>query len=227
MDRKIEVCGIQLDNLTSDEAVRAIKGYFGKGRLYVVSYIYGSLLKLLVQDEAFGKEMTAASDLALIGEKAVAEVLEETCGFTDEEMSGQAVANRILQYCAKHQRTIYWIGDTEKSYEIFRTYADREFPQLKVIGAFAAGDEESLELEDAVINDINRLSPDVILSKLSSPYQEQFIGRNKQKLNAQVWMGLSSKACLAKGEVPASSKIKAMIDKTLLRRAVNAGKLEE
>lgn len=227
MERKIEVCGIQLDNLSSDDTVRVIKGFFGRGRLYVVSYLYAELLKLLVQEESFREGVLASSDLTIIGEKAVAEVLEEPCKMTDEEISTQHVANRILQYCTKHQKTIYWVGETENSYETFRAYADKQYPQLQVVGAFATGRETLAEIEDEMINDINRVSPNVIISKLPSPYQEQFIVRHKMKLNAQVWMGLSSKANLSSEPVPASSKIKAMIDKTLLKRVVNANKSEE
>ncbi len=224
MERKIEVCGMQLDNLTADEALRTVKGYFGKGRIYVVMYIYAELLKQLVQEEDFRQTVLDTTDLTVIGEKAVADVLEEPCELTDEEMAGQAVANRILQYCTKHQKTVFWLGESEEFYEIFRAYADKEFTQLRVVGAFAVGDEKSIEIEDEVVNEINRVSPDVIVSKLPGGYQEQFIARQKSKLNAQVWLGLSSKTMLTSEPLPTSSKIKAMIDKTILRRVVNANK---
>lgn len=227
MDHKIEVCGIQLNNQSSDETVRAVKQFFGRGRLYVVSYIYAELFKLLVQDEKLREAFLASSDLAVIGEKAVAEVLEEPCGLTEEELNTQAVANRILKYCAKNQKTVYWVGENENSYETFRAYADKHFTELQVVGAFAVGEEALVEIEEEMINDINRVTPDVILSKLPSPYQEQFVARQKMKLNSQVWLGLSSKANLSSEPVPASSKIKAMIDKTLLKRVVNANRPEE
>ena len=227
MEKKIEVCGIQLDNLSSDEAVRGIKGYFGRGRLHVVTYIYADLLKLLVQEEDFREAVIASTDMMLVGEKAVAEVLEEPCALTDEQLDLQDVANRILKYCTKDQKTVYWVGETENSYETFRAYADKQYTQLQVVGAFATGKEVVAEMEDEMINDINRVTPDLIISKLPSPYQEQFNTRHRRKLNAQVWMGLSSKANLSSEPVPTSSKIKAMIDKTLLKRMVNANRSEE
>lgn len=224
MERKIDVCGMQLDNLSADEAVRAAKGYFGKGRIYTVTYVYADLLKQLVQDESLRQLVQDTTDLTVIGEKAVAEVLEETCMLTDEEMVSQAVANRILQYCTKHQKTVFWLGESEESYEMFRAYADKEFTELRVVGAFAVGDERSIETEDEVVNEINRVFPDVVVSKLPPIYQEQFIARQKSKLNAQIWLGLSAKTLLTSEPLPTSSKIKAMIDKTILRMVVNANK---
>lgn len=224
MERKIDVCGMQLDNLTADEALRTVKGYFGKGRIYVVTYIYGDLLKQLVQEEELRQSVQDVTDLTVIGEKAVADVLEEPCQLTDEEMASQTVANRVLQYCTKHQKTVFWLGESEESYETFRAYADKEFTSLRVVGAFAVGDERSVEVEDEVINEINRVYPDVVISKLPASYQEQFIARQKSKLNAQIWLGLSSKTMLTSEPLPTSSKIKAMIDKTILRRVVNANK---
>ncbi len=224
MDRKTEVCGIQLDNLSLPEAMTSIEEFFGRGRLYTVDYVYAELLKLLVQEEELKNSVIAGTDLMLIGEKAVAQVLDVPCMMTEEELDRQQLANQFLQYCEQEQKTIYWIGETEESYEQFRAYADKVYPQMQVVGAFAVGEDLTSEMEEALINDINCLTPDVIVSKLPSPYQEQFISRQKMKLNAQVWLGISSKANLSVEAIPASSKIKALIDKTLLKRVVNANK---
>ena len=227
MDRRIQICGMQLDNLTVDEILSSVEDYFSKGRLYVISYIYAEFLKLLVQDEQLRETVIENADLILIGEKAVAEVLEEPCALTDAQLDQQHAANRILEYCAANGKTIYWIGESESAYETFRAYVDKQFAQLQVVGGFATGSGEDPEMEEEIVNDINRVSPDVILSKLPSPYQEQFVARQRLKVNGQVWLGLSDKTLLSNQTLPASSKIKAMIDKTLLRRAVNANKTEE
>ena len=43
--------------------------------------------------------------------------------------------------------------------------------------------------EEEIINEINSLEPDCILSVLPSPKQEEFIKDNKSYINARVWMG--------------------------------------
>ena len=46
--------------------------------------------------------------------------------------------------------------------------------------------------EESVVNEINGTETDCILSVLASPYQEQFISRNKALLNAKIWLGCGS-----------------------------------
>lgn len=222
MQQKIEICGIELNNQTVEETVQTMESFFSKGRLFVVTYVYAELLKLIAQDEDLRRQVMQSADLILIAEKAVADVLETPCAMTEEEMKMQAVANALLAYCTEQEKTVYWVGETEKSYETFRAYVDKQFTKLQVEGAFATGGEIDIEDEDELINDINRIAPDVIISKLSSPYQEQFIARQKRKVNAQIWLGLSAKANLTSEPLPTSSKLKAMIDRTLLRRVVKA-----
>ena len=43
---------------------------------------------------------------------------------------------------------------------------------------------------DAVINEINALAPDVVLSIISSPQQEHFLMENREKISAELWYGL-------------------------------------
>lgn len=43
---------------------------------------------------------------------------------------------------------------------------------------------------EAVINDMNATTPDVIISVLPSPMQEQFLFEHRDKMNANIWYGI-------------------------------------
>ena len=43
---------------------------------------------------------------------------------------------------------------------------------------------------EAVINDMNATTPDVIISVLPSPMQEQFLYEHRDKMNANIWYGI-------------------------------------
>lgn len=45
---------------------------------------------------------------------------------------------------------------------------------------------------DAMVNEINALTPDMILSVLPSPDQEHFLMENCEKLSAGLWYGIGS-----------------------------------
>ena len=48
---------------------------------------------------------------------------------------------------------------------------------------------EEGDRKDNVINEINGLEPDCIISNLSCPWQEKFISESSALLNARVWLG--------------------------------------
>ena len=62
--------------------------------------------------------------------------------------------------------------------------------------------------KEAVINMINGVEPDCILSGLSYPWQEKFIAESKALLNARVWFGCTFLLNQQKKEEKASGKFK-------------------
>ena len=215
MKNKIEVCGVMLDNLTVGEMMQALEESFGNGRLYSVQYIYSDLLRNAIEDEAV-KEVVESADMTVIGEPAVAEVFDSNYEFT----------KAMLRFLEQQGKTVYWLGESEQAYEVFRAYLDKHYAGLQTVGAFVTDLSESGTEE--IVNDINRVTPDVIFSRLSSPYQEQFFALSRPLMNAQVWFAMGSKMNISSQNATASSKIKAMIDKTILKRlAANQKKSED
>lgn len=224
MRNKIEVCGIRLDNLSVDEMLQTVQASFGNGKLFSIQYIYSEQLRLAVENQSM-KQIIESADLTVIGEPPVAEVFEG-CVLTLDEISGFKFTEEILKLLEKQNRTVYWLGENERDYEMFRAYADKHCPGLRTVGAFVTDRNESGT--EQIVNDINRVMPDAILCRLSSPYQEELFAKSRPLLNAQLWFSMGSKMSLSSQHVTATSKIKAMIDKTILRRlAASQKKIEE
>ena len=224
MKNKIEVCGVMLDNLTVGEMMQALEESFGNGRLYSVQYIYSDLLRNAIEDEAV-KEVVESADMTVIGEPAVAEVFD-SCALTVDEIANYEFTKAMLRFLEQQGKTVYWLGESEQAYEVFRAYLDKHYAGLQTVGAFVTDLRESGTEE--IVNDINRVTPDVIFSRLSSPYQEQFFALSRPLMNAQVWFAMGSKMNISSQNATASSKIKAMIDKTILKRlAANQKKSED
>lgn len=224
MDNKIEVCGIRLDNLTIAQMLQRIQESFGNGRMFAVEYVYSELLRSAVEEEDI-RAIIEMADMTVIGEKNVMEVFEEVA-MTTEEIEGFEFTKQVLKLLENNRKTVYWLGESEQDYEVFRAYADRWVPELTIVGAFVTDLNESGSEE--IVNDINRLMPDAVIARLAFPYQEKFFEKNRPMMNTQLWLGMGSKMKLSSQNVTATSKIKSMIDKTILRRlAANQKKLEE
>ena len=71
-----------------------------------------------------------------------------------------------------------------------------------------------------VINAINGTETDCILSVLSSPFQEQFIQRNKALLNARVWLGCGTAFRQNFEDMRLNNRIRHFVMKRLFRYRV-------
>lgn len=89
----------------------------------------------------------------------------------------------------RNHQTVFVIGDTtehvEKTCAFYQSILENarswEQKRLKTVGG-----------TDAMVNEINALTPDMILSVLPSPDQEHFLMENCEKLSAGLWYGIGS-----------------------------------
>ena len=74
---------------------------------------------------------------------------------------------------------------------------EEKFPNINVVGThngFFNNDEE-------IVNQINLLNPDVLLVGMGAPKQEKWIFKNKDKLNAKVFIGIGGSFDVMSGKI--------------------------
>ena len=69
-------------------------------------------------------------------------------------------------------------------------YVEKNFERLTIAGMVAT--EEFVEDEDAIVNEINAATVDVILSVMPSPKQEHFLSNNRGKMSVILWYGVGN-----------------------------------
>lgn len=84
-------------------------------------------------------------------------------------------------------KTVYYVGKTREETQRFVDYASEAYGWLKAQGMFCEGMEEK---DDLLVNEINSVSPDILLVALDSPLQEQWISKNSTKLNVKICLGI-------------------------------------
>jgi N-acetylglucosaminyldiphosphoundecaprenol N-acetyl-beta-D-mannosaminyltransferase len=68
------------------------------------------------------------------------------------------------------------------------------YEKLQIVGEYSI--EEYPDDPDRLINEINSAAPDVVLSVMPTPDQEEFLSQNRSKLLAKLWYGLGDIALL-------------------------------
>ena len=100
------------------------------------------------------------------------------------------------------------MGDSmERVEQMCERISDR-YPKCEIVGMEAL--DECTGATDAVVNEMNAVAPDVILSIIPSPQQEHFLMENREKISAELWYGIG-KIELGKARSRLALKIRKLV----------------
>ncbi|PXV90142.1 N-acetylglucosaminyldiphosphoundecaprenol N-acetyl-beta-D-mannosaminyltransferase [Lachnotalea glycerini] len=188
MENKINVLGIEIDNYLIADSKYLIDEYLDNDCMNTISIIQIPTLLRAVDDEEF-KEYIEKMDLTVAGDKAIL----EAAGLTDEqklwEASDREFIVQFFRNIIKREKTIYVLGEKEQEVDRYMKAITKRYIGLNIAGKYAVEGHESDW--DSIVNEINSVAPDVILSILPSPFQENFVIENKNRISAKVWIGLN------------------------------------
>lgn len=100
-----------------------------------------------------------------------------------------AVAESSLRSGWKH----YFYGAGPGVVDTLAKNLETKFPGLKTVGTYSPPFRElTLEEENAILGEINRLAPDIVWIGLSTPKQERLMARFRPLLDAPVLLGVGA-----------------------------------
>lgn len=85
-----------------------------------------------------------------------------------------SLAPVVFQKAIKKQQSIFFLGAKPNEIEQFIHLIEKNFPGLKIVG-FRDGYFKSLEERINTLQEIQRLAPDIVVTGLGVPLQEQFL----------------------------------------------------
>ena len=88
----------------------------------------------------------------------------------------------------RNKKSVFLLGDTQEKIDSLKAELTEDYPKLIFAGEYAV--ETCVGDLEAVINDMNATTTDVIISVLPSPMQEQFLYEHRDKMNANIWYGI-------------------------------------
>lgn len=185
MERKINVLGVWADNCSAKDAMRACVDYSYTDALNVVEILTADVL---VQSKLTDgvKQNIEEADLVLVGDK----VILEAAGIKDhqklQEVEKGVFLKMFLRFLCKSGRRLFLVSDSREELDEFHAFLKEHHPEMLIVGEAVVPEDESGD--DMILNQINGLEVDCILSELSVGRQEAFIARNRNLLNARIWM---------------------------------------
>ena len=217
MIKKVDILGIQLDNYTVREAIMCVERYLSNNMLNTIESVS---MQMLIDSETDPvlKKVLGSLDLAVIGEKEII----QAAGLGNMQRIKETEENdfyfEFFKRIERNKKSVFLIADTEEKLEAEKKELLETFPKLIFAGEYAV--EKCVGDLDAVINDMNATIPDVIVSVLPSPMQEQFLADHREKMNANIWYGIGGTP-LHKKKHGVLDHVKSMIHRGKLKNSIN------
>mgnify|MGYP006363298715 FL=1 len=189
MNDKIDILGLEIDNIIAKEAMKKVMDYIETEPVHVIEMItMGALGKFQGMEDA--TEMFKSFDLALASDKGILEAV----GVTDErslkEVQELLFVKMVMRYLHKNSVRTFLLANSQEDLHKLENYMQEDYANIQVIET--ATMEEHGASDDMLLNLINGAEATCVLSVLPSPMEEQFIYRNRALVNARMWLGLGN-----------------------------------
>lgn len=188
MNEKINVLDVNIDSCTAKEAMKETISFLETEPVSVIEVIsVDGLMQMNDQPEL--KEKMNEFDMILPGEKLILEAAEES--ELPKEIDMKLYLKMFMRYLHKNHKRIYLLVESEKEgQEAFR-YMQKAYNGIQLVGLAKVSAEG--RADDMLVNAINGSEVDCILSALSVPLQEDFIAKNRNLLDARLWIGVGKR----------------------------------
>ncbi|MBQ6844994.1 MAG: WecB/TagA/CpsF family glycosyltransferase [Agathobacter sp.] len=186
MIKEITVAGTKLNSYTTLENLTRIGNNLDNNVFTGIEEVYMRTL-LMAKEDKVVKEALESMDVTIVAENEILDAVGENTILRRHEIERREFFFQLMRILERNGYTVYILGDEVKEVEETCQYLTDEFSRLKLVGAKAL--EENQGSEEGVVNDINMIAPDVIISILPSPMQEGFFVEHKSKFSARIWYG--------------------------------------
>lgn len=182
---KTDILGVFFDNLTMDQAVEnALELMKSNGSGYVVTP-NPEIVMLCRKNTAFAN---AVADAAMVLADGVGVVYGAKILSTPlkQKIPGIDFAQNLMAKMSEQHMSVYLLGAKPGVAEAAAKNLSQRFCGLKIVGT-----HDGYFTDDApIIEEINALSPDLMLVCLGAPKQELWMQQNREKLNVGLMAGL-------------------------------------
>ncbi len=197
MENRIDIFDIEIDALTAKDTLKRIVQFMESETVSTVEIV---TLELLVQgqENLEWKEIMRGMDLVLPGERDILEASQKAAGLPGgtadsghlmRELERKVFLKMFLRYLQRNRKKVFLLAGQETEL-LFLQEKLRPYARGLLSVGYAVLPEDG-ERKDSVINEINGVAPDCIISVLPYPEQEKFISEARALLNARVWIGCS------------------------------------
>jgi N-acetylglucosaminyldiphosphoundecaprenol N-acetyl-beta-D-mannosaminyltransferase len=191
MIKTINVAGIRLDNYTVREAIMNVEKGLDDHGFHTIEEVNMDTLMMAETDEVI-REALEAVEYTVIAEVGILDAVKASNYQRRHEIEHRDFYCEMMKRIERNHKSLFLIGDGVEETQQMRSRIEELYPRCTIVGTEAL--EECAGATDNIVNLVNSLAPDVILSILPSPKQEHFLMQYRDKLSAGLWYGIGGAA---------------------------------
>lgn len=218
MIKKIDILGMHVDNYTVRESILQLDTYMNSSILNIVETVTMEQI-ILAGENPKVRDCIEQADLSVIGER---EILAETGTASVQrmrEIRDKDFMYELLKRVVRNQKRVFLIAMTRAEIDNMQKFFTEVNSRFTAAGSYAI--EECAGDTDSVVNEMNGSTPDIIISAMTSPYEQEFILDHKDKINASVWYGIGTGYDKKSGGLHVSDTLKRLALRGKMRHTVS------
>lgn len=197
MRSTIEVVGINIDNVTMEEATDRLRQFLQQEGCSMVFTPNSEMLMEAVKDREF-EEILQSGDLIIPDGIGVVIASKFYGTPLRERVAGIDLMTNLMQLSDEQGKAVYILGGMEGVADEAAIRLKEKYRGLIIAGTRNGyfGEED----EEEIVDEINRSGADVLLAGLGVPKQEKFIYRHRDKLKVKIAMGVGGSIDILAGK---------------------------
>lgn len=208
MSDKINIRGVNFNNVTFDEAVSALVSYLDKGQQAALFTPNSEIVQNCIENPEL-YDIINSAELIIpdgIGVIKAGKILRTP--FRGGKVAGIEVGEELVKRLAGTEHKIFLLGGKPGVAESAAEALEKKYPGIKFAGMSDGYFNKEGEENDAVIEKINSTDADVLFVCLGAPTQEKWIFANRGRLtNVKLMLGLGGSLDGYSGSVKRAPKI--------------------
>lgn len=215
--RHMQVLGVELKDYSVREAMRKVDFFLRDGRVATIAYI-ASLGLMKVETSPELREFLSEVDMTVAADADVLRAGGVRVRSRIKEIENDEFLKEFMKKLVRGKKTVYLLSDTRGQLEILENNLRGYQSNVQIVGRFSM--EELVQDEDYLINEMNGLTPNVLISNISSPLREQFFENHHMKMNVNIWLMLKDKMDFAVGKRNPVQRLWDKLRRLLFRKKV-------
>jgi N-acetylglucosaminyldiphosphoundecaprenol N-acetyl-beta-D-mannosaminyltransferase len=193
----VDILGVKVNLVTMPQSLDIIEDFINSKTPHLVVTL-GTEMTMMAQKDMELKKVINNAHLIVPDTAGIVWSTKFLHKKTIKKVAGIELLENLIERGSKKNYTFYFLGSQEGIAKKAAENLVKLFPSLKVLGThngyFRGKDEE-------VIEEINRLKPDILVIAMGVPYQEKWTYKNMEKLNVPVCIGVGGSFDVISGKL--------------------------